>query len=214
MSNAGPQTSGRSLTVRQVALLLLLGVAVCAVFFALGFVVGQNQSGSAQGPVAEQVAPHSEIPPTVNPSAQESESQPPASATASTVSPLSSGVVEQDLKSGNPPLPPPTPPSGAQNGEQIKSPEARTEPPVSAASARPQRAAEPRGIMVQVVASRNAAHARALVRRLRQHGFHAVLIASRRRNIYRVQVGPFRSRQSAERAVRNLSREGFRPFIR
>jgi cell division protein FtsN len=211
MTNPGPSTSGRSLSVRQLTFLFLLAVAVCAVFFALGFVVGNNQSASRQGPSAEQVAPHSEIPPTVNPPAQDS--PPPASPAVSNSTPGSSGVIEQDLK--GPVAPPPQVASAGRNSQaRANPPQNQAASPVPAtASARPRRS-ESRGMMVQVAASHTKRQARSLVNRLRARGFHAMLIIPRGSGIYRVQVGPFSSRREALRAARRLSREGFRPFIR
>jgi DedD protein len=208
MSDLAPAVGAKSLSVRQLALIFFLAVAVCAVFFALGFVVGSNQNASRGEPTVEQVAPRSEIPPTVNPSAQES--QPTANPSASASNSGSSSVVEQDLKSGATP-PPPVQSSAPKLSNH---PQSEATSPASLPVSVPIRSTEPRGIMVQVAASHAEPHARMLVQSLRARGFSAVLIAPRGTHVYRVQVGPFRSRREATRAARMLSRDGYRPFIR
>ena len=206
MPNSDPATNARSLSVRQLAFVFFLGVIVCAVFFAFGFVVGKNQNISQGGPIAEQVAPRSEVPPTVNLPAQDSASPPNPPASAS--KPGSSGIVEQDLRGGEATSPATVPPSGQSATETTSQPE---NPPASSV---PARSTEPHGIMVQVVASRTEAHARLLASELRERGFRAVVIARRGTGIYRVQVGPFTSREAAKRTAERLRHEGFKPFIR
>lgn len=210
MPNQG-SGSGRSLSVRQLMFIFFLAVTVCAIFFALGFVLGSNQNASRQAQSVEQVAPHSEIPPAVNPSAQESQSSGNASAAAPGVG--SSGVTEQDLKDGGIPAPPP--PVSSRSSETKANP-AQVQPSSleSEAISAPARSPASQGIMVQVAASRTEGHAQSLVHKLRERGFRAVLIEPRGSKIYRVQVGPFTSRREAVRTVKRLTREGYRPFIR
>ncbi|HTV53596.1 MAG TPA: SPOR domain-containing protein [Terriglobia bacterium] len=207
MANPVPADSPRSLSVRQLVVIFFLAVAVCAVFFALGFVVGNTQNASRTEPTVEQVAPHSEIPPTVNPSVQES--QPPVSESK----PGGPTVVEQDLKSGSMPPLPAEPVERSTKEMSSPSPSDATSPSSPVVFV-PVRSSEPRGIMIQVAASHAEAHARSLVHNLRARGFSAVLIAPRGARVYRVQVGPFRSRREAATVVGRLRRDGYRPFIR
>ena len=58
---------GRGHTFRTGVLLYLACIAVCAIFFSLGFVVGFNERGSHLGPTTEVVTPPPVVPPTVNP---------------------------------------------------------------------------------------------------------------------------------------------------
>jgi cell division septation protein DedD len=210
MANAGAGT-GRSLSLRQLTLIFFLAVVVCAVFFALGFVFGSNQNTSREAQSVEQVAPRSEIPPTVNPSAQEA---PPSSTGAAAASEAgSANVIEQDLKSaGN--ATPPAAASGQASERALSPAQVGPAPHEPEAGSVPTRPRAPRGIMVQVAASHTEGHARSLVRKLRARGYRAVLIAPRGSRIYRVQVGPYRSHEEAVEAARRLRREGFRPFIR
>jgi cell division septation protein DedD len=211
MTTPRPAGTAGSLSVRQLALLFFLAVAVCAVFFALGFVVGNNQNASRGEPTSEQVAPHSEVPPTVNPSAQQE--PPPTNPPRADSKPGASSIVEQDLNSG---AAPPTPVAPVQQiaPEMSHPPQTTAHSPRSEATSGPVRSSEPRGIMVQVAASHGEAHARSLTHRLRARGFPALLIGPGSSGIYRVQVGPYRSRRAAANAAARLRRDGFRPFVR
>src|SRR6266404_1707794 len=55
------------LSARQLILFFFAGVAVCAVFFALGFLVGYNERAPTVAADTERVTQPSDIPPTVNP---------------------------------------------------------------------------------------------------------------------------------------------------
>jgi cell division septation protein DedD len=74
------------------------------------------------------------------------------------------------------------------------------------------------GFIVQVTAMRAKQDAEAVVRTLRGHGYHVLLVAPPHANakdsLYRVQVGPFSSRDSAQRTMAKLKHEGYKPFIR
>jgi rare lipoprotein A len=74
------------------------------------------------------------------------------------------------------------------------------------------------GFTVQVVASRTKEDAEALVKILGGRGYPVFLVtpeyAKANDNLYRVQVGPFASRDDAEKVRAKLAQEGFKPFIR
>ena len=57
----------KGLSARYLVLVFLMGVAACAVFFSLGFLVGYNERSSRTAGMTEQVTPSGVIPPTVNP---------------------------------------------------------------------------------------------------------------------------------------------------
>jgi cell division septation protein DedD len=71
---------------------------------------------------------------------------------------------------------------------------------------------------IQVVASRTRQDAETLVKILRGRGFPVFLVTPESAHVsdrlYRVQVGPFASRNEAERVRGKLSQQGFKPFIR
>ena len=56
-------------SARHLVLMFLAAVAVCAVFFSLGFVVGYNHAPSRAALATENVAASGNVPPTVNPPA-------------------------------------------------------------------------------------------------------------------------------------------------
>jgi cell division septation protein DedD len=68
------------------------------------------------------------------------------------------------------------------------------------------------------VASRTKEDAETLVRILKGRGYPVFLVSPQHAhandNLYRVQVGPYTSRDNAERVRAKLTREGFKPFIR
>lgn len=207
----GQQNTSRGLSVRQLTFIFLGAVGVCAMFFALGFLVGSNgRTHNAASPALEQVPPPSEIPPTVNPPAQDSSSKTDAANPASNPS---SSVVEQDLK--------PATPAPSQPASRAPSPENTAAPANPHATAPEPKQAEERSsgsVMVQVAAIRTERGARSLVKTLEGRGFHARLLtpheARAHDHLYRVQVGPFTSRDQALPALKKLSREGFKPFIK
>jgi cell division septation protein DedD len=74
------------------------------------------------------------------------------------------------------------------------------------------------GFLVQVTALGTRQDAEAVVRILKGRRYPVLLVAPghghANDNLYRVQVGPFASRDDAEKARAKLTREGFKPFIR
>ncbi len=205
MGDRSEPTAG-GLSVRQLAFLFFVAVAVCGVFFALGYMYGNNRRSSEQTTSVQQVPPPSEIPPPVNPPPESSNT----SANSSTPGPgsQSSAVIEQDLKGSSA-----TPPTASSNAPS-KSTATSASPANSPQSLPLQRA--PRGIMVQVSASHTESAARSLIARLNALGYRALLITGQESGgkVYRVQVGPFPSRHEAAQTVDKLDRQGFKPFIK
>jgi DedD protein len=74
------------------------------------------------------------------------------------------------------------------------------------------------GFTVQIAASRTKQDAEALVKILEGRGYPVFLVAPEyaraNDNLYRVQVGPFASKEDAEKVRAKLTQEGFKPFIR
>jgi cell division septation protein DedD len=74
------------------------------------------------------------------------------------------------------------------------------------------------GFTVQIAASRTKQDAEALVKILEGRGYPVFLVvpeyAHANDNLYRVQVGPFTSKEDAEKVRAKLTQEGFKPFIR
>jgi DedD protein len=74
------------------------------------------------------------------------------------------------------------------------------------------------GFTVQIAASRTKQDAEALVKILEGRGYPVFLVAPEyahaNDDLYRVQVGPFTSKDDAEKVRTKLTKEGFKPFIR
>ncbi len=66
VKNADRVPGDKGLSTRHLILVFLAGVAVCGVFFSLGFLVGYNERSARMAPVTERVATPATIPPTVN----------------------------------------------------------------------------------------------------------------------------------------------------
>jgi len=74
------------------------------------------------------------------------------------------------------------------------------------------------GITLQVAASRSREDAEKMVGILKTRGYPVFVVtpeyANAKDNLYRVQVGPFRSSDEAEKVRVKLVQEGLKPFIR
>jgi cell division septation protein DedD len=74
------------------------------------------------------------------------------------------------------------------------------------------------GITLQVVALRNKPDAEAVVNILKEKGYPVFLVtpeyARAEDNLFRVQVGPFKTREDADKVKTKLTQEGFKPFIK
>ena len=209
------------LSTGHLLFVFLVGVAVCAVFFSLGFLVGYNERSLKEVLVTERVGPSPAVPPTVV--------TPPARAAAS----AATEVI------------PATPPGGSMVPVPAAGPGITTAPPAAmkpaatAGSAPAPTAAAPNlpatpgstapapvapgnevsvGIAVQVAASRTREDADKMVEILKARGYPVFVVtpeyANAKDNLYRVQVGPFRSTDEAERVRVKLVQEGLKPFIR
>jgi cell division septation protein DedD len=188
-------TSG--LSTGHLLFVFLVGVAVRAVFFSLGFLVGYNERSLKEVLVNERVTSPSAVPPTVVP--------PPGGAQAS----LPDVETQPVTRTGPGPVPPPAPVA------------APPKPPAAAGTlaSGPAPGAELGvGITLQVAASRSREDAEKMVAILKTRGYPVFVVtpeyAKAKDNLYRVQVGPFRSTEEAEKVRAKLVQEGLKPFIR
>ncbi len=222
VKNADRVPGDKGLSMRHLILVFLAGVAVCGVFFSLGFLVGYNERAARMAPVTERVATPATIPPTVN--------------TPLETTPVGSSGAAPSTTSVPPPLAPiqasaPASPPGEQKpatapgtASPVTAPhpspaEAEGEPEPGAAATPPAAVGEVGvGFTVQVVASRTKQDAEALVKILEDRGYPVFLVtpeyAQANDNLYRVQVGPFTSKDDAEKVRTKLTQEGFKPFIK
>ena len=219
--SAEPFRDDKGLSTRHLILIFLAGVAVCAVFFSLGFLVGYNERATRVSPDTERVSAPATIPPTINPPLETVSVGPGSAGTSKTSVPPPVATPQASASSVSPSMQKPesapstaspvtsSPPSGSKTGRE----------PDAKRIATPSAAGEARGgFTVQVVASRTRQDAETLVRILKGRGYPVFLVAPQNAHandsLYRVQVGPFTSKENAEKVRAKLTREGFKPFIR
>jgi cell division septation protein DedD len=206
-----PRHDEKGISARYLILVFLMGVAACAVFFSLGFLVGYNERPTKSVSTTEQVTPVGVVPPAVNPPL---DSAPPVAKPE----PAASGNELSAEKTASPQPASKPPKEEATLVKPAPSP-ART----SARSApvrTSRRGAEAGGVgfTVQVAASRDKQDAEKLVKELRSRGVDVFVVTPQysdaKDNLYRVQVGPFASREEAVRVRDRIAKEGFKPFIK
>jgi cell division septation protein DedD len=217
MPDRAERKDEKGLSARYLILVFLMGVAACAVFFSLGFLVGYNERPSKTVSATEEVTPTGVVPPLVN----------PPSETLQSASKESPSTVSTDLPMER--IDSPEPPQKAAKGHQDRSEEAALAKPPAAPVKSATKPASPRapakgsqvveaGFTVQVAASRDKRDAEKLVKELRSRGFDVFVVTPQfsdaKDNLYRVQVGPFATREEAVRVRDRVAKEGFKPFIK
>ncbi len=200
------RTEERGLSARHLILVFLVGVAVCGVFFSLGFLVGYNERSSRATPETERVTTPSNVPPPIN-------APPDSSPVKESPALPAAGVSETDLTKPAPSNPPVKPAGHTTEGVPSK-PETPPAPSPKASSAAPVGGT----FAVQVTATRTKQDAEALVKLLKARGYPVFLVAPENAhandNLFRVQIGPYSTRETAERIKNRLAQEGFKPFIK
>jgi DedD protein len=198
-----PLKEEKGLSAHQLILMFLAAVAVCGVFFAAGFLVGYNERSVKSAPITERVsASPSVIPPVVNP----------------TPTPETGRTKEATVTEGNPirqsaePLKVPPLPSGKPSRKASEKPAPKPVPPAVGPGAS-------EGFNIQVSASGTEAEAEKVVVALKAEGYPAFITPLEARpggaTLYRVQVGPYPSREEAEKVRDKLAQAGFKePFIK
>jgi cell division septation protein DedD len=220
--NTDSPHDAKGLSTRHLILVFLAGVAVCGVFFSLGFLVGYNERSARMAPVTERVSAPATIPPTINPPLETVPVGPNPAATSTPTVPPPPEPIESGPPRSSPSEQKPETASGTLSPVTAppSSPATVEKQPVSggAATAAAGLGATGAGFTVQITASRTRQDAEALVKVLKGRGYPVFLVAPGNAhtddNLYRVQVGPFASRDDAEKARTRLTQEGFKPFIR
>ena len=208
----------RSHSARYLILIFLVCSATCGVFFALGFLVGYNERASRAAPSTEVVTPPPVIPPTINPPPESAPGTPQESAAGhATPNPAAETEVVPPAEPGvNPPSagakPADVVPPGEQTPGAAKPASNPSSPPAPAAGAVGE------GITLQVAAMRTKQDAETMVNVLKTGGYPVFLVtpeyAQADDNLFRVLVGPFKTRDDAEKVRAELAKKGFKPFIR
>lgn len=210
MSDRAEHKNEKDRSARFLILIFVMGVAGCAVFFSLGFLVGYNERPASMASAAETVTPTGVIPPLVNP--------PPEVGPATPATLLPNPAAELPIEHVAT-----AQPAAVPSAVPAPKPSAPAPKPVArAAATQPSktksRSAEATGYTVQVAASREKKDAEKLVKELRARGFDIFVVAPQysdaKDNLYRVQVGPYATREEAARVRDRIAKEGFKPFIR
>jgi len=222
VKNADRVPGDKGLSTRHLILVFLAGVAVCGVFFSLGFLVGYNERSARMAPVTERVATSATIPPTVNTPLETTPvgSSGAAPSTTSVPPPLASMEASAPASPPGEQKPVTAPGTASPVTAPHPSPAEAEREPEPGAPSTPSAAVGEVGVgfTVQVVASRTKQDADALVKILEERGYPVFLVtpeyAHANDHLYRVQVGPFKSKDDAEKVRTKLTQEGFKPFIK
>jgi DedD protein len=209
----------KGLSARYLVLVFLMGVAACAVFFSLGFLVGYNERPSRTAGTIEQVTPSGVIPPTVNPPLETVQpSVKEATQTKVSAPPAPPEATPSEAGKASKPLAAPAAESGAQMEPSAVAKSGGAATPASAPAQVPPGVEVGTGFTVQVAAARNRQDAEKLVKELKSRGYAVFVVtpefARANDNLFRVQVGPFATREEAEKVRAKIAKEGFKPFIR
>lgn len=180
-------------------------VALCAVFFGMGYKVGKN---SADIPLHE-ASPSASAANTQRPSAVK-----PAGAAAPSADLTFYKAVEQS--DANAQLSTPTPVSAAPSTTPAATTPAASSAPVPRSDAASNSAAPPAigGYFVQVAAVTKQEDADALVDALKKKQYPAFSIPGPVDKLFHVQVGPFGSVKDAEDMRARLVSDGYNPIVK
>lgn len=221
-----PEHVAKGLSAGQMVILFLAGAAVCALFFAAGFIVGYNEKSSTAAPVTEKLTESSDIPPVVtqDPPRQpgetsrkgakeskiaSSEAPPEPLRPQPRTSPTAEGAEGQTRSELEPRLPPAVMPSKGASPATALGRTTHGTPSGPSAS----------GMMIQVAATGTKVDAEKMVKALQTLSYPAILVTPQQAhasdNLYRVQVGPYATREIAEKIRARLIQDGFKqPFIK
>jgi DedD protein len=213
--------SGGDMTLESRHLVgLFLGVVVlCCVFFTLGYVMGNSQESSARVMAAANDVKPAPLP---EPAARRDAAQPAVPAPSEWRFPSAAEPARPAEKiEPSKPAVELNPPAGAVS----RPPAIASSPaPASKSAATSHSAAvnskpvAPRiakgSILLQVAALTRESDALLLAEALQRKSFPAFITTPAADNYYRVQVGPYADKESADLAKRSLEREGFKAIVK
>jgi DedD protein len=212
------KTQGETVLGARHVLGLFLGIVVlCGVFFALGYVMGRDQSRSSTHTTARtrpsDTADTASVPDDLAPGAGAWDFFPQKNSASGVTTPglpQSGGAAAMTARTADSSVPPSRAPGG-RDGEKEKSSAllsmtrtdavhltVLTQPPAGS------------GESLQVAALSNTDDALALAEFLRRRGYPAFVWGPGPDHLFRVQVGPYPDDRTAEQARRALAREGFK----
>jgi cell division protein FtsN len=225
MASGGRRTAGdRVLESKHVIGLFLLMLLFSGVFFSLGYVMGKNQfEGQVNAGTAFSARPdHAMVQPKADANSKKSTKSDAPPTNEESDPALANNKPDWDaLKNDAPrrneshleaaPKTPATPPV-----ETPVTPKTKPQPvSVPVRSAKPATAAPPipsGAYVLQVAALLQQDDALAVASSLQKKHYLCYVQAPQKDNYYRVQVGPFRDRKTADAAKLGLENEGFKAF--
>jgi DedD protein len=205
----------RVLGSRHVIGLFMLMLVFSALFFTLGYVMGRNQYS---GQVGASTMTHNPLDPALleKPEKPDAVAKHPAKKSPAPAAPAADSGWDQyssdkekesgeHLKAVVPPI------SAAPKSAPSNNLNSRTVVPNNESPRGPQVSA---GYWLQVSAVRRESEAHDLARRLKAKKFPAYVMAPLGNKYYRVQVGPYADKKSAEAARKGLENAGFRAIVK
>jgi len=196
------QTDGEKELVlgnKQLISLFFVVVALCGVFFAMGYMIGRNTSKSATASLASNTPAPAAVPNGESPEPQSQDSEPPREAApAESQTPASTPSSTPSSTSSTPSS---TPAADSKPAPAIQTQAAHDTPPAAAVP-------EAGATYLQVTALRRA-DADNLVKTLREQNFPALLADSSKPDLFRVLVGPYHQTADVADAKARLKALGF-----
>ncbi len=173
-------------------------VAICAVFFALGYSLGRGSGGSVSGATEPPPPPSATASGAAKPSAIKGTEPKPDANTADELTFYKS--VEQ--KDANPQL-------------AAKPPDQPAQPAPATPAAAPEIAKPaPGGYVVQIAAVTKQEDAEALVSNLRKKQYPVFINSGETDKLFHIQVGPFNDIKDAEAMRAKLAGDGYSPIVK
>ena len=206
MGKGGQSQTDWVLESRQLLLVFFAIVALCGVFFSLGYIVGRNTLSATTSAAQTSVAASA---PGVKPSPM-----PPAT--------YLNRPPRETEASSDPAIPPGTDLSFYQSAEEPAEPATAVPEPSQTPATAPalpppevQIAPAPRpGMVVQVSALTRREDAESLVQLLKEKNLPVMVTSGAGDSLFHVVVGPFQDETEAQRVRALLEQDGFRPFIK
>jgi DedD protein len=198
----------RVLESRHLVLLFLSVVLLCGVFFTLGYVMGHTQYG---GSVHASDAPAHAQPVTPTPKTAKQPSTPSTSADKG------GWGTDEPAKSDDPTImPAPKPASRVTAPTPVAEPKGKS---VSVAERQPPKYNPPptvskNSIVLQVAAVKQQHDALEMADELQKKKFPAFVVNSQADGFYRVQIGPYPDKATADAARHALEQAGFKAIIK
>ena len=186
-------------------------VALCGVFFALGYLVGRNTLSSSATATREESgsAESGAKPNPMPPAAYLNQPQPGSPAPPTETQPGTDLNFYQSVEEKTPEAKLVSPESAGASSSSPAATAQPSEPPKPADVPPP-----PPGILVQVSALTRQEDAQSLVQLLKEKKLPVLVTSGTNDSLYHVVVGPYKTDKEAQEVKRTLELDGFQPIIK